>query len=69
MHAAVGFLGGLTVLLSALLPAAVLLAIVTKARTEDATLAATSYLISLPMVALFAFRLSSLKPEMSESGR
>ena len=66
MHAAVGLLGGMTVLLSASLPAAVLLAIATRTRTEDATMAATSYLISLPMVALFAFRVSSLKPEAHE---
>jgi hypothetical protein len=67
MHAAVGLLGGMTVLLSASLPAAVLLAIATRARTEDATMAATSYLISLPMVSLFAFRVSSLKPEARQS--
>jgi hypothetical protein len=63
MHAAVGFLGGMTVLLSASLPAALLLFIAARARTEDATMAATSYLISLPMMALFSFRVSSLKPE------
>jgi hypothetical protein len=63
MHAAVGFLGGLTVLVSASLPAVLLLVFAAKARTEDETMAATSYLISLPMVALFSFRLSSLKSE------
>jgi hypothetical protein len=62
-HAAVAFLGGMTVLLCALLPAAALLAIAARARDDDATIAASSYLISLPMVALFAFRVSSLKPD------
>jgi hypothetical protein len=67
VHAAVGFLGGMTVLFSAGLPAVVLLYAAASARTEDATMAATSYLISLPMVALFALRVSSLKAETPDT--
>jgi hypothetical protein len=67
IHAAVGFLGGMTVLLSAALPAALLLYVATKTHAEDATMAATSYLISLPMVALFVLRVSSVKAEARET--
>jgi hypothetical protein len=56
MHASVGLLGAMTVLFSALLPTAALVAIAARARADNATIAASGYLISLPMIALFALR-------------
>jgi hypothetical protein len=65
--ATVGILGGGTILLSAVLPVVALLDLAARANTDDAIVAASSYLASLPMIAFFALRVLSRKPETDES--
>jgi hypothetical protein len=56
LNSAVGFLGSGTVLLSALVPAVLLLALAARVEVLDTTITATGYLALLPMVVFFSLR-------------
>lgn len=56
LNAAVGILGSGTVLLSAVVPALVLLDLAARVEVLDTTITATGYLALLPMVVFFSLR-------------